>query len=68
LVDSAITTLGKTAMFEFGGSTYLYIQGTASAAGTVDSSDVVVKLTGVVLATVTLADVSTSGLTGFGAA
>jgi len=68
LVDSAITTLGKTAMFEFGGSTYLYIQGTASAAGTVDTADVVVKLTGVVLATVTLADVSTSGLTGFGAA
>jgi len=69
LIDAATNVLGASALFTFEGSTYMYIQGAASA-GTVDSSDVVIKLTGVVLGTVTLATVDSpaSGLTGFGTA
>jgi len=62
LVDAA-TTSGQTAMFSFGGSTYFFIDtGTAT-------DDVVVKLTGVSIPTVTLAaDANSTGITGFGAA
>jgi Ca2+-binding RTX toxin-like protein len=69
LVDSATNVAGASALFTYDGSTYMYIQGAASA-GTLDSSDIVIKLTGVVLGTVTLAAVESpaSGLTGFGAA
>ena len=62
LVDAA-TTSGQTAMFSFSGSTYFFIDtGTAT-------DDVVVKLTGVSIPTVTLAaDTNSTGITGFGAA
>jgi len=62
LVDAS-TSSGNTAMFSFGGSTYFFIDtGTAT-------NDVVVKLTGVSIPTVTLAaDSGSTGITGFGAA
>jgi len=62
LVDAS-TSSGQTAMFSFGGSTYFFID-TGSA-----TDDVVVKLTGVTIPTVTLAaDSGSTGITGFGAA
>lgn len=61
LVDAS-TASGKSVMFSFGGSTYFFID-------TSTDNDIVVKLTGVVIPTVTLAaDSGSTGITGFGAA
>ena len=70
LVDAALTKAGNSAIFDFGGTTYLYIQAADNATGAADvsTSDVLVKLTGVVIPTVTLAAPSSgTGLSGFGA-
>lgn len=73
LVNAALTTAGYSAMFDFGGTTYLFIQGSANSTASKlpDSSDVLVKLTGVLLPTLAMTSSTTgdtSGLTGFGTA
>jgi len=60
LIDAS-TSSGGTAMFSFGGSTYFFID-------TASDNDIVVKLTGVVIPTVTLATSGSTGISGFGAA
>jgi len=63
LVNKAITTgsTGNAAMFDFGGTTYLFID--TDAAATQDTTGIVVKLTGVVIAAVSLTDAVTAGTT-----
>jgi len=46
LVSAADSTLGDSLVFQFGGDTYIYVD--AGTAGSLDSSDTVVKLTGAV--------------------
>jgi len=71
LVNKAISSAstGNAAMFDFGGSTFLFID--TDGAATQNTTGIVVKLTGVVIAAVTLTDStitgSGTGLTGFGA-
>jgi len=69
LVDAALTHAGNSAIFDFGGTTYMFIQAAANSTGAADvsTSDVVIKLTGVVIPTVTLDNTTQSGLSGFGA-
>jgi len=62
LIDNA-TTVGQSVLFSFGGDTYFFIDG-----GTTLANDVVVKLTGVVIAAAAaVADSTPTGLTGIGA-
>jgi hypothetical protein len=70
-VDSAIgeTTTSTTAymaFFQFGGSTYAYIDATGT---TTTATDLVIKITGISLPTTVITDTisTTSGLSGFGA-
>jgi len=46
LVSAADSTLGDNLVFQFEGNTYIYVDG--GTAGSLDSSDTVVKLTGAV--------------------
>jgi Ca2+-binding RTX toxin-like protein len=62
LVDAAISTNGASALFSFGGSTYLFISQDTTG-------DAVVKLTGVAIPTTSATQIASqgSGLGGFGA-
>jgi len=64
-VNKAIGTAGYAAMFDYGGTTYLFID--TDGATTQNTTGVVVKLTGVVIAAATLTEGSATGLTGWAA-
>jgi hypothetical protein len=61
------SSLAKWAYFQFGGNTYLFVDGDDSA--TLSSSDLVINLVGVPVPSFTLTDAAsdTTGLSGFGA-